>query len=290
MHPKPFAVGVTGAAVYATAMVASSWVLGRVVDEVVVPRFEGGAWRSGSTGMAAAAILGVGVVKALGIVCRRMGALTTSISVKADVRRTLLGRYRAQPLAFHRAHRAGELIAHVGADTDAATEVIGPLPYTTGVVVLLVVTAVWLVITDPALAVIAFLLVPAIIALNAQFQKRIEDPATRAQQHVSDVATVAHESFDGALVVQALGLADEETARFRREAERLRDAKVEAARIHATFDAVLDGASVPCHRLARPARRVARRRGPHLGRQPGRVREPVHDHGRAAATYRLSAR
>ena len=42
LHPRPFAIAVGGAAVFAVATVASAWALGRVIDNVIVPRFEEG--------------------------------------------------------------------------------------------------------------------------------------------------------------------------------------------------------------------------------------------------------
>ena len=54
------------------------------------------------------------------------------------------------------------------------------------------------------------------------------------------MSTIAHESFEGALVVKALGAEQLESARFRAAAERLRDAKLRVASTRATFEASLD--------------------------------------------------
>jgi ATP-binding cassette subfamily B protein len=51
---------------------------------------------------------------------------------------------------------------------------------------------------------------------------------------------VAHESFDGALVVKALQAEEAEGRRFADKAELLRDARIEAARVTANFEAGLD--------------------------------------------------
>jgi ABC-type multidrug transport system fused ATPase/permease subunit len=51
---------------------------------------------------------------------------------------------------------------------------------------------------------------------------------------------VAHESFDGALVVKALQAEEAEGRRFADKAELLRDARIEAARVTANFEASLD--------------------------------------------------
>jgi hypothetical protein len=53
---------VAGAAVYALALVASSIVLQRVIDRVIVPRFDEGATGLGGAVVAAVAVVVVGVV------------------------------------------------------------------------------------------------------------------------------------------------------------------------------------------------------------------------------------
>ena len=54
--------------------VASAWVIGRVTDRVIVPAFEQGRTTTGALlGSPALAIVGVAVLKAAGIVARRLG-------------------------------------------------------------------------------------------------------------------------------------------------------------------------------------------------------------------------
>jgi ATP-binding cassette subfamily B protein len=59
-------------------------------------------------------------------------------------------------------------------------------------------------------------------------------------QWLGDMSAVAHESFDGALVVKALQAEEAEGRRFADKAELLRDARIEAARVTANFEASLD--------------------------------------------------
>jgi ABC-type multidrug transport system fused ATPase/permease subunit len=54
---------------------------------------------------------------------------------------------------------------------------------------------------------------------------------TRAQQLRGEVSTIAHESFDGALVVKTLGREGSETDRFRAKAQELRDAMTAVGRV-----------------------------------------------------------
>jgi ABC-type multidrug transport system fused ATPase/permease subunit len=90
----------------------------------------------------ALAIVAVGLVRAGGIVTRRYFAGMTGARMQASLRTRVIRRYRELPLAYHRAHPTGELLAHAQADIDAATEVIHPLPYSTAVILLIVFAAV----------------------------------------------------------------------------------------------------------------------------------------------------
>jgi ABC-type multidrug transport system fused ATPase/permease subunit len=240
MRPRTFALAITGAWIFGAATVGTSYVIGRVVDDVIVPSFEQGDRWEGSVVGACVAIVSVAVLKAGGIVLRRTMAVLTQHGVDTDLRKAVVRHYGGMPLEYHRSQPTGELLAHASSDAEATTFVLAPLPYSTGVVLMLVLAAAWLVVTDPWLALIAFLVFPAIGALNAIYQRKVEEPTTRAQARVGEVSAVAHESFDGALVVKALGAEERESERFRSIAGALRDAKVEMATIRAAFETALD--------------------------------------------------
>ena len=239
LRPKTFVLAVVGAWIFGSATVASSYVLGRVVDDVIVPRFEQGRV-AGSVVGACVAIVCVAFVKAAGIVLRRTMALITEHGVDADLRTMVVRHYGRLPLEYHRAQPTGELLSHASSDPEAATFVLAPLPFSSGVVLMLLIAAGWLLLTDPWLALVGFLVFPLLGALNGVYQRRVEEPTTRAQAKIGEVSAVAHESFDGALVVKALGAEQRESDRFRAMASSLRDAKVEMATIRAAFETLLD--------------------------------------------------
>jgi ATP-binding cassette, subfamily B, bacterial len=240
LHPKPFAVAVLGAMVYALGTVAQSWVLGQVVDRAVTPRFETGQLAAGVAVAAACAIVAVGLVKTVGIITRRIAATMVHANVQATLREGLAERYHRLPLTWHHGHPAGELLSRAEGDLDAASEILSPLPFATGVLTMLGAAAVWLFLADPFLATLGLLVVPAILLLNLAFQRRVEHPTTLGQERLGDMSAVAHESFDGALVVKALQAEEAEGRRFADKAELLRDARIEAARVTANFEASLD--------------------------------------------------
>jgi ATP-binding cassette subfamily B protein len=240
LRPVPFTIAVAGAMVYAVGIIGQSWVLGRVVDRVVAPRFASGHFSTGAAIAAACAIVGVGVLRTTGIICRRVAATIAGARASAILRERLAGQYHWLPLRYHHRHPAGELLSHAEGDVRAASEVLHPLPFATGVLTLLVLAATWLILTDPYLAVLGLTVMPLTIAVNLVYQRRVERWTTLVQQRLATVSAIAHESFDGVLVVKALGAERAEGDRFAAGAEQLREARVVTARTRATFDAILD--------------------------------------------------
>src|SRR3954451_4527883 len=88
-EPFVFALAVTGSAVYGVMTVASAWVLGRVTDRVVVPAFEDGRTTAAALVGAGLAVLGVALLKAVGIVGRRLGAGVMQYRLQARYRRAV---------------------------------------------------------------------------------------------------------------------------------------------------------------------------------------------------------
>ena len=84
---------------------------------------------------------------------------------------------------------------------------------------------------------------------------------TRAQQLRAEVSEIAHESFDGAMVVKTLGRETEETDRFAAKAHELRDVNIRAGRIRAAFDPTLAALPEPRRAGGAGGRRVARLSG-----------------------------
>lgn len=240
LHPRPFLVAVLGAAIYALATVASSWTLGRLTDHVIEPRFRDGDIGGGAVVTGLALVVGAGLVKSGGIVLRRVAATIAGARIQATLRQQVVRRYQEVPYSFHRRTPTGELLSHAGNDVDAASEVLNPLPYSTGVVVMLVVAAGWMVATDWWLSLVAFAVFPTLLLVNVRYQRAIGEPAETAQEQLGRVSAVAHESFDGALIVKALGAEELESIRFAGVASSLRDAKIRVASIRAAFEAVLD--------------------------------------------------
>ncbi|WP_017540482.1 ABC transporter ATP-binding protein [Nocardiopsis halophila] len=239
-EPAVFLVAVFGASLHAAVTVASAEVLGRITDQVILPAFEQGRTTAGALTAAAAALLAVGVLKALGLGLRRLYAGLMQFRMQARYRRKVARTYLRLPLAWHHRHPAGQLLSNANADVEAAWTPLAPLPMVVGSLFMLVIAAGAMVLTDPVLALVGFVVFPLLFAVNVVFQRRAAPVATRAQALRAEVSEVAHESFDGALVVKTLGREDTETERFTAAAHRLRDAQIRLGRMRGLFDPVME--------------------------------------------------
>ncbi|MDH4113255.1 MAG: ABC transporter ATP-binding protein/permease, partial [Actinomycetota bacterium] len=125
-------------------------------------------------------------------------------------------------------------------DVKAAVDVFWPVPFAVGVIVLTVLALIALLTTDPVLALVGLVVFPSLAIMNQIFARRMEEPSRLAQERIGDVSAVAHESIDGALVVKTLGREHAETQRLFERARALRDERVRAGSIRASFEAALD--------------------------------------------------
>jgi ABC-type multidrug transport system fused ATPase/permease subunit len=239
-EPGVFAVAVTGSAVFGAATALTAAVIGAVTDRVIVPAFTQGHTTTAALTAAALAIVGISVLKAAGIVTRRYFAGVMQYRLQARYRRRVTRQYLRLPLSWHHRHPTGQLLSNANADVEAAWYPIAPFPMAVGVLVMLVVAVVAIVLTDPALAAVGLLVFPAILLVNLLYQRRLSPLATRSQALRADLSGVAHESFDGALVVKSLGREAAETARFAAVAHELRDANIAVGRVRGAFDPVLE--------------------------------------------------
>jgi ABC-type multidrug transport system fused ATPase/permease subunit len=117
----------------------------------------------------------------------------------------------------------GDLLAVADADTDQGTGVLGPLPYASGVSLLLVGTVVLVTSIDLWLGVGAVVGLIVAIAIDVHGSWITFGMWEQVQKERGRVASIAHESFDGALTVKALGRESFVADRFGVASDLLRD-------------------------------------------------------------------
>ena len=238
-EPWIFAVSTLGSVLFGALTVADAWVLGWSTDHVVLPAFEDGEIGGDLLLAVLALFLGVAILRAVGIVARRLGAGVMQYRMQAHTRRAVTRQYLALPMAWHQRHPTGQLLSNANSDVEAAWGPIAPLPMAVGTVAMMVIAVVQMFVADVVMALVGLLVFPAVVAANLAYQRLASPLMTRAQQLRAELSEVAHESFDGAMVVKTLGREPEETARFADKAHQLREVNVRAGRIRAAFDPTL---------------------------------------------------
>ncbi|WP_167008472.1 ABC transporter ATP-binding protein [Mumia sp. ZJ430] len=237
---RRFTLAVIGSLVYGAMTVADAWVLGWATDHVVTPSFRDGEIVTGAAVIASLLFLSVALLRAWGVIMRRLIGGIVYYRLMASYRRRVTRRYLALPMSWHSRHPTGQLLSNANADVEATWGVMMPLPMAVGVIAMLVTAVVVMLTADVVLTLVGLVVFPALFAINVGYQRLLSPRVTRAQELRGHVSAVAHESFDGALVVKTLGREAEETARFAATAEELRDANVAAGRIRSIFDPVIE--------------------------------------------------
>lgn len=235
-HPLAHAAALVGALGFVATTVGTAWLLGWITDNVIIAEEDD---RTGA-GVAAALVIGVSVASGISVLMRRWFLAMAELRTQRDWRRALLHRYIDLPMDFHRERDPGELLAHADSDVNTATMVLKPLAFAVSVVVLLIVTMGALFAAHPLLALIAAVVFPALAVISRVYTRRVEAPSAEVQRRVGEVSEVAHESFDGAVVVKTLGREPIEVERMRAASERLRDERIRVGRMRATFEPAID--------------------------------------------------
>ena len=242
-EPWIFTLSTIGSLLFGVMTVADAWVLGWATDHVVVPAFRDGEIASGLLWAVLGLFMAVAVLRAVGIVARRLGAGLMQYRMQAHSRREVTRQYLTLPMEWHQRHPTGQLLSNAYSDVEAAWGPIAPLPMAVGTLVMMVVAVIQMLAADVVMALVGLLVFPAVVVANLVYQRLSSPLMTRAQGLRAEVSEIAHESFDGAMVVKTLGREAEETERFSAKARELRDVNVRAGRIRAVFDPTL--ASLP---------------------------------------------
>lgn len=240
LHPRLFAVAVVGATVFAICTVASSFAVQWVVDNVILPRFDEGEVAVGTVLAGAGLIVGIGIVRAAGVVVRRSFAGMTQWRVAETLAREVVDRLVRQPASWHQRRADGDLVARAGVDVDAAISVLAPIPFATSTVVLLFISSAWMLSVDVVMGSAAVLVFPLLLGINVVYQRRVDRHFVEAQHHLGGFSAGVHESFEGVQLVKAYGAEDRETERLASIAADVREARVRAVRLRSTFEAMLE--------------------------------------------------
>jgi ABC-type multidrug transport system fused ATPase/permease subunit len=239
-EPWIFAGTVAASFTYAVVVVASARAIGFATDHVVVPASRSGRLDAAAATVAAMFILALTLIRGASFVARRYLVGVFQFRVQAGSRRKLVRRYILLPQRWHADHDRGDLLSTINTDVDTAWMPLARLALACSAAGMVLVAVVDMYLTDVALALIGTLLFPAIILVNWLSLRMTSRVAQQAQRLRGEVSAAAHESFDAALVIKALGREQAEVERFARAVGRLRDANIALGRLGAFFDPAME--------------------------------------------------
>ena len=222
MHPAAFTIAVFGAAIFAGSIIAASLVIGWITDSVIIPTLDE-SQDPDLLPLALGLILIIATIKAVGIVLRRTAAGWLSFATRRDSRNQLLEHQLSLKMSWFNRQAIGDLLAVSDSDVNQGTGVLGPLPYATGVFLLLVGTITMISVIDPWLGVGAGVGLAVVISIDVHGSWITYAMWEQVQVSRGLVSSVAHESFDGALTVKALGREAFVSAKFGEVSDELRD-------------------------------------------------------------------
>jgi len=222
-HPGPFAAAVTGSVVYAAGTVLSTVALGYATNEAIIPAFDGGRPNPWA---AIIGLMGVAVLRTGGVVVRRYFAGLLGAETRADLQRGMARRILAMPLDRVRSRPQGQLLSHIDADAEVATNAIHPLPFSIGVISMLIFGTISLALLDVTLLLVTLALLPIIGFMSWLNATLIQHPAAAERLANNAVTASAAEILEGVQVVKTLGREEAETALFSKKVDDLRKARV----------------------------------------------------------------
>ena len=183
-----------------------------------------------------AAILAVGVAKAVLMYGRRMISGRQALAIERDMREDLYGHLLGLSFGFYDRYQTGQLMSRATVDLQAVRFFLGfGLIFFFQHVITVVSVTVVLVFVDWRLALIVLAITP-ILVLVAYRYSHVSHPILRdVQQRLGEVATVAEESIVGVHVVKAFAQEERRQTQFEEASGAVFDATVRAFRQRALY-------------------------------------------------------
>ena len=205
-----------------------------VVPQVVRGLVNGPLLTSGSRAavvQAVAVILGLGVLEAFLVWCRRALIATPGTTVELEMRDAMFRHLLEMPVAFHDRWSGGQLISRIMSDLGLIRR------WIVFALIMLVVSATTAVVGVVLMIATSWILGLVYVAgavpmvwLGFRFREDYKVVARRARDQAGDLATTVEESVHGIRVLKAFGRGEDALDDFVAQAEQLRDTEVAKAK------------------------------------------------------------
>src|SRR5256884_4831847 len=212
------------------AQIALIWVTKHVIDGALQPHDSRKLW------IFVAAIVTLGVARAVLMAARRLNSGNQALAVEMDMRRGLSAPLVRLSSGFYDRHQTGQLMSRATVDLQGVRFFLGYglIFFFQNILTVVSVTAV-LFVFEWRLALIALAITPVLVVLAYRYSRVAHPTLREVQQKLADVATVAEENIVGVHVVKAFAQEPAEEEKFRGRNEALFAQTIRANRQRATY-------------------------------------------------------
>src|SRR5665811_121562 len=147
----------------------------------------------GAAAGAAGLFIGVAMLRALGVIGRRLIGGIVFYRLIADYRRRVTRKYLVLPMSWHHRHPTGQLLSNANADVEAVWSVMMPLPMAVGVIAMLVTAVAAMLLADVVLTIVGLVIFTTLFLINVFYQRWRSPRVAYAHSLRGDVSAVAPE-------------------------------------------------------------------------------------------------
>jgi ATP-binding cassette subfamily B protein len=234
-QPVAFAGALLGSTIYAATTVFTAWTLGLLTTRILSNQ-HGHAGISGDIEMLIAAAF----IQVLGFIIRGALSAVMGSRLQADLRRDLVRRFATLAPTWRRERSTGDLLSVLNTDVEVTWQAIQQLPLACSALMMLVIGIPAMFLASPGMGWVGVSLLVLSLAFSMAYENRAGPRVAHLQAARGRLASVAHESFEAALLVKATGRHEAEAERFAVVVNRLRQASLAAGRVRSSFDPVME--------------------------------------------------
>lgn len=202
----------------------------------------GRAQNGDSQGLAliTAAVLGVGVLRAISAIARRVISGKVSLGVEHDLRREVYAHLQELELGFFHDQQTGQLMSRATVDLQVVRFFLGyGLIFMIQSAFTIVFAGAIMVYLQPDLGLMVLATMPFIVIAAARYGSKARPAVQEVQQRLAELSADVEENISGVRVVKAFAREDERLAHFRTSAQRVFDQNIYAIRLSAFNDPLL---------------------------------------------------
>ena len=231
---RPYKISLVVSTILAVAsqgvQIALVWVTAHAIDDAITPRDAGKLWTF------VWAIVGLGALRAILMVARRLLSGKQALAVEMDLRQGLYAHLVRLSFGFYDRNQTGQLMSRATVDLQGVRFFLGYglIFFFQNALTVLSVTVV-LFFFEWKLALITLAITPVLVVLAYRYSHVTHPTLRDVQQKLADVATVAEENIVGVHVVKSFAQEQQEQKKFTDRSEAVFQQTLRANRQRALY-------------------------------------------------------